>query len=72
MKFYMPFVAGALLRKSVIFELKKAAYTMGLEFDYQEERGWLESFFHVWVTGDEKMVMKYSKIATKWLKENER
>ena len=47
----LPFSAGAAIRGQIRRNLKKAAWGMGLEIEFEEDKGFFESTYRVTVSG---------------------
>ncbi len=67
MKSTFSFTAGCLVRKSVIFELKRAAREHGVALDILGDGGWLQTEYSVVVEGDEPKVSGYLKAVREWV-----
>lgn len=63
------FEAGTLVRGQVKRELASAAWQLGLDIDFQEEKGFLESMYRATVIGAEPVVENYMRIAKKWFRD---
>lgn len=68
MKAAFSLVVGVLVRKTALFQLKKAAQTRGLSFNAADDGGWISREYIITVEGEEAMVRDYVQSVEKWAK----
>jgi hypothetical protein len=61
---------GALVRNSVIFEIRSSCARYGLNCSVLENRGWLESEYEITVSGAQPPLGEYREALRRWLNEN--
>lgn len=59
MQMKFPLSAGALVRDEIIAQLRGMAIMLDLKMEVDEERGWLESFYILTVSGPEKNLSEF-------------
>ena len=57
---------GALLRSRVMFELKKGAVRYGVEFTYEERKGFFDSDYICTVRGEHSRVRAYLRACNEY------
>lgn len=61
-------VAGALVRRGVIYQLQKAALLRGLGFSSVSDGGWFQTEYCITVGGGEEQVRDYQRAVAAWVK----
>lgn len=63
------FEAGALVRKSLLFQFKAEAVKAGLTFEViADDGGWISTTYLIRVSGPDRAVATYTEAVTRWAK----